>query len=147
MTCSAGRASTAWPATLKIAGRCGSRISSSAEPPITCRVTTSGDRPWNDTTLAAIGTSSRAATWASTSLPRGVPAAVTTTDFACARTATITDAQAAAAYDARSGPAGVVQRRDAVLAELLARHVAGIADHQRADRDAAALGGEVAGEA
>ena len=88
--------------------------------------------------MAAIATPARAATWASTSLPRGVPAAVTTTEPAACR--------------ARTGPrsprrrprrpsnavaGGVVHVAHAVRRELLdervgpARHVA---DHDRVDR-------------
>ena len=63
-----------------------------------------GDRPSNDTTLAAIATPARAATWASTSMPRGVPAAVTTTDPAVSRTDSTALAQEAPPYAANASP-------------------------------------------
>ena len=78
---SAGVASTAWPATVKTAGRSSRTISSRAAPPTTWRVTLNGDSPLKDSTLAAIATPARAATWAITSVPRSVPPAITTTDF------------------------------------------------------------------
>ncbi len=58
-----------------------------------------GDRLLNDTTLAAIGSPDRAATWARTSLPREVPAAVTTTAPARSRTAISPAAHAAPEND------------------------------------------------
>ena len=72
---------------MNTAGRSSSTISSSTDPPTTCRVTENGDKPPNATTLAAIATPVRAARWASTSMPRGVPAAVTTTAPVVSRTA------------------------------------------------------------
>ena len=92
---SASAGSHACPATENTATASSSRISSSADPPSTWRDTDSGDTASISTTLAAIVTPRRQATWASTSLPRGVPAAVTT--VASPAAATTAAAHAAAA--------------------------------------------------
>ena len=82
---------------MKTAGRWASCISSRAWPPTTCRVTVNGERPLKESTLAAIGSPARAPTCASTSLPRGVPAAITTTEPVFSRTAIRPAAHAAPA--------------------------------------------------
>src|SRR6478672_5033457 len=76
-----------------------------AAPPTTCRVTTNGASPEKDSTLAANDAPERAATWAISSLPRSVPAAITTTEPAASRTCWIAEAQPAPEYDATSSPA------------------------------------------
>ena len=68
------------------------------------RVTVNGESPEKVSTLAAIGTSARAATCASTSLPRVVPAAVTTTAPAAARAASTAEAQAPPPYAEKASP-------------------------------------------
>ncbi len=54
-----------------------------------------GERLLNETTLAAIGSAVRAPTCASTSMPRGVPEAITTTEPVFSRTAIRPEAHAA----------------------------------------------------
>src|SRR4029079_7545043 len=108
---SAAVASTACPATVNTAGRDDSCISSSAAPPTTCRVTTNGDSPSKDSTFAAIATSARAATCAITSPPRGVPAAITTTDPDDDRTDRIPDAQDAPQNASNAAPVSACSRR------------------------------------
>ncbi len=116
---SAGLASTAWPATVKTAGRWWRFISSIAAPPTTWRVTTNGARPENDSTLAAIDAPERAATWAISSLPRSVPAAITTTEPAASRTASGSPtAQPAPEYAATPVAADAVHGADAVRRQL-----------------------------
>ena len=100
----AGVASSAWPAMVKTAGRWLSTISSRAAPPATWRVTTKGARPEKEMTLAAIATPARAPTWAISSMPRSVPAAITTTERAASRTVRIAEAQPAPEYAATSSP-------------------------------------------
>ncbi len=143
-------ASTAWPATENTAGRWSRSISSSAAPPTTWRVTTNGASPWKDSTFAAIATPARAATWAISSLPRSVPAAITTTALLCSRTVRIAEAQAAPEYAASGVAPDVVDVADAVGRELLAQlvgHALSIAGHDdRVDRHATARGGERPGE-
>ena len=73
-------------------------------PPTTWRVTTKGARPPKDTTLAAIATPSRVATWASTSVSCGPPPAITTTEEVAARAAWTAAACAAAEYDENASP-------------------------------------------
>ena len=80
---------------MNTAGRWESFISSRAAPPTTCLVTTNGESPLKETTLAAMATSTRVATRAITSLPRFVPPAITTTEPAACRAARTAVAAAA----------------------------------------------------
>ena len=127
---SAGCGSQACPATVSTAMP-SSGISSIAAPPRTCRETTSGSVDSTATTLAAIATPSRQATWAMTSPPRGVPPA--TTDRG----------SVGGGHDGRR-PRGRGIRRErltigvpdaghAVRAELLDDAVRHRSDHQRVD--------------
>ena len=80
---------------MKTAGRWWRFISSIAAPPTTWRVTTNGESPENDSTFAAMDAPERAATCAISSLPRSVPAAITTIEPAAWRTVWIAEAQPA----------------------------------------------------
>ena len=142
----AGSGSTAWPATVKTAGRCESRISSRAAPPTTCLVTTNGESPSKATTLAAMATPMRVATRAITSMPRLVPPAITTTEPAASLAAATAVAVAAPEMPVEVVAVGVVHRADAVRRELGRHAIGGRADHDRVDRYAAAGRRELAGE-
>lgn len=104
-----GAGATAWPATDATAGWPSSRTRSSAAPPKTCLSTSSGSGCTTCTTFAAIGTSWRAATCASTSLPRGVPPPSRYAAPLASSPASTTRAQARAAQ--RSSCASVLTNR------------------------------------
>ena len=81
-----------------------------------------------DTQLAAIGRSSLAATWASSSLPRSVPGAITADGERCSISSTSVCAQAAGAYGAAPSIATAsdvlahpARERERLLRELVGR--------------------------